>query len=119
MKGALTFRTSTGTCAGGGRAAFGGIVTEMAGVESVARSWEAVACCCASRRSCSWACSRISCCRSNTRDDMAEDRYLDLGMELKSKGHGLQETTFPVVGGCAITQRMTPFLDECFYVKCK
>lgn len=68
----LTFSTSIGTCAAGGKLT--GTLTLMAGVWAcvVCVYWEACCRCC-SRRSCSWSCSRISCCRSRMRDVMAEE----------------------------------------------
>lgn len=82
-------------------------MTEMAGVESEGRSWEAEACCWASRLSCSWACSRISCCRSNTRDDMAEQSYPDVGMEL-SKRRAVECRFLKSARFCDVTQFNPP-----------
>lgn len=66
----LTFSTSIGTWATGGRLA--GMLTLMVGVWAALVCGYCTACCLScSRRSCSWSCSRISCCRSRTRDDMA------------------------------------------------
>jgi len=82
---------------------FGGSETEIAGVESDGRSWDTEACCWASRLSCSWACSRISCCRSSTREDMADGfADLPLGIDLDDKTH--THTHFKL------------YVERCFYV---
>lgn len=66
----LTFSTSIGTWATGGRLV--GMLTLTVGVWAALVCGYCTACCLScSRRSCSWSCSRISCCRSRTRDDMA------------------------------------------------
>lgn len=66
----LTFSTSIGTWATGGRLA--GMLTLTVGVWAALVCGYCTACCLScSRRSCSWSCSRISCCRSRMRDDMA------------------------------------------------
>lgn len=68
----LTLSTSMGTWAAGGKLM--GTLTLMAGVWAavVCGYWED-RCLCCSRRSCSWSCSRMSCCRSRMRDVTTEE----------------------------------------------